>query len=544
MLDRPRNNEIGVVLADRYQTERILGQGGFGVVYEAKDLTIGRPVALKVLRSELFHRPDALQRFQREAQVSQRLEHPNTIRVYDVGVSPDGFAFIAFELLRGKTLSDVLAAEGALPVERVGRIASQVLMSLMDAHARGIVHRDIKPSNIFLCEFSGSPDFVKVLDFGIAKAARDDEQTSDLTETGQVLGTPRYMAPEQARARGAIGPAADLYALGLVLSEALAGKPVYTGTALEVCMEQVSPVPVPHRPEVLASPLGPVIERATRKVPAERFASADEMRRALEEALQSPAAQGKLVLAAQPSTSVSSQGAATPEPSLPPATGPSATAAYTPAPAPVPGAAPVEPAPTAASKSRGALMLGLGLAAGMVITGLGALLVIPKLTANREAPSTQETAAAPPSALAAQPATAPVQATAPSPVETDKPSDAARPSSPGTRPQKAQASPPPAASSALEPQTPLGAFNANAAYVSMDVFATGAKNCSSGKTTVSAAVTVTFSPVGKAIAVSVGAPFAGTPAGACIENMFRAARSPAFAGTQPMSASKSYFFAY
>src|SRR5262249_48733730 len=148
------------------------------------------------------------------------------------------------------------------------------LKALMEAHGLGFVHRDIKPSNIFLCEFSGEKDFVKVLDFGIAKSLY---ASAMLTKTGMIVGTPNYMAPEQV-AGADVTASADLYALGLLMAEALTGRPVFYGdSAFSICVAQLSEAPVPLPPEVLASPLGPVIARATQKRAAERFQSAAEM---------------------------------------------------------------------------------------------------------------------------------------------------------------------------------------------------------------------------------------------------------------------------
>jgi serine/threonine-protein kinase len=276
----------GDLIAGRYRIEGVLGQGGYGVVYRATQVAMGRPVALKLLRSRLFEQPDALQRFQREAEIARRLEHPNTVRIYDFGADA-GTAYIAYEILRGRTFADAIKAEGRLPPARVGHIASQVLRSLMEAHALGIIHRDIKPANIFLCDLEGAPDFVKVLDLGIAKANLPPGQTwQALTQMGEMLGTPHYMAPEQACGHP-VTPAVDLYALGISMSQALTGQPVFRGTAMEICTQQISASPVPHDPEVLRGILGPVIQRATQKDPASRYTSAAEMLQHLDAARSS-----------------------------------------------------------------------------------------------------------------------------------------------------------------------------------------------------------------------------------------------------------------
>jgi serine/threonine-protein kinase len=290
----------GDVLAGRYRIEAHIGAGGFGAVFRATQLNLGRPVALKVLLPDLVRQPAELERFRREAQMAQRLEHPNTVRLFDFGVAEDtGVPYMAWELLKGQPLDALLKASGQVPPARVGRIAMQVLKSLMEAHSLGIVHRDIKPSNIFLCDFSGEPDFVKVLDFGIAKATQSQTQQG-LTRAGVALGTPSYMSPEQVAASG-VTPVSDLYALGLVMAEMLTGRVVFTGqTGVDIALAQVSPSPVPLAPEVLNSPLGPVIQRATQKTAAHRYASATEMLQHLEAVMRSapqPGAAGLPTLA-------------------------------------------------------------------------------------------------------------------------------------------------------------------------------------------------------------------------------------------------------
>ena len=186
--------------------------------------------------------------------------------------------------MRGRTLEQEIA-RGALTNARIVRVAAQVLKSLMEAHALGIVHRDIKPSNILLSDHSGETDFVKVLDFGVARTAEPGAGGAPITRAGQIVGTPSYMAPEQIHG-AAIGPEADLYALGLVMAEAASGIRIYDGgTAMQILMRQTSADPVPLPPIVIASSLGPVIARATRKVASERYPSAEAMLVAVERAL-------------------------------------------------------------------------------------------------------------------------------------------------------------------------------------------------------------------------------------------------------------------
>jgi serine/threonine protein kinase len=272
--------QLGEIVAERYRIEGRLGEGGFGGVYRAALLSTGQRVAIKVLHAHLTN--DASRhRFEREARLARQLTHPNTVRLLDFGETGRGFPFIAFELLPGEALSALMRRPGALPPARVARIAAQVLKSLMEAHALGIVHRDIKPANLFLCDYSGAPDFVKVLDFGIAK--RDSPYTKALTREDEIIGTPAYMAPEHIAGRPLTG-SADLYALGLVMAELLSGTRIYRGDGIAICMEQLSDQPVPLPAAALAPPLGAIVQRATQKSAAYRYPTAADMLRDLEQA--------------------------------------------------------------------------------------------------------------------------------------------------------------------------------------------------------------------------------------------------------------------
>ncbi len=270
----PASLAPGAVVAGRYRIDRLIGQGGYGAVYAATQLNLARAVALKIMHADVVRRPEALARFEREAQLTQQLAHPNVVRLFDFGRTDHGVPFIVWELLVGRSLECELATAGALPEHRVSHIAQQTLKALMEAHALGIVHRDVKPANIWLSDFAGEPDFVKVLDFGIARAPSG---AGGITQEGVSLGTPAYMAPEQV-VDTAVDGRTDLYALGLVMAEMLAGDPVFRGaTAMQVAMMQIEARPVPLSPTVLQSTLGPVVVRATQKDPSRRFTSAFEM---------------------------------------------------------------------------------------------------------------------------------------------------------------------------------------------------------------------------------------------------------------------------
>ena len=268
------------MVAARYQVESLLGEGGYGAVYVAVQHPLGRRVALKILHPEVLAKDTARERFIREAELTQRINHPNVVRLFDFGTTEHGMPFIVWELLEGRSLEAELARVGALSLPRALRITSQILKALAEAHARGIVHRDIKPANVFLSDFAGEPDFVKVLDFGIAAAPKEGAH-SHLTQEGLSLGTPAYMPPEQVLDEPLDGRA-DLYAVGLLMSEMVSGRCVFAGEGpMHIAMMQLETTPPPHDPRVLASALGAVIARATQKVKDHRFGSALEMLQAL-----------------------------------------------------------------------------------------------------------------------------------------------------------------------------------------------------------------------------------------------------------------------
>ena len=281
---------ITQALSDRYRVERELGRGGMAIVYLAHDLRHSRAVAIKVLRAELAHMLGP-ERFLREIETAARLQHPLIVPVFDSGAvaAQDGGAtqclWYAMPFIAGESLRDRLSRENQLPVEEAVRIGCEVAQALGCAHAQGVVHRDIKPENILL-----SDGHALVADFGIAQAvSKPGDQR--LTETGISLGTPTYMSPEQAAAAPNLDGRSDLYALGCVLYEMLAGQPPFTGSTAQAIRARHAIDPVPNLSTVRTSvPVGveSAICRALQKVPADRFANATEFGAALDLALRSP----------------------------------------------------------------------------------------------------------------------------------------------------------------------------------------------------------------------------------------------------------------
>src|ERR1051325_3020567 len=210
---------IGVIVAEKYRLEAKLGEGGMGAVYRATRLMIGDEVAVKILHSEQ-HDPKASERFRREAQAAARLKHPNAVNIYDFGVTDDGLQYLVMEFLEGESLRKIIKQQGPLPCSTAAEILSQVCAGLDEAHRHHIIHRDIKPDNIII-NVTVTGIRVKVLDFGIAKIY--DHTASSLTQTGNVLGTPHYMSPEQCIGEE-LDSRADVYSLGVVLYEMLTGR--------------------------------------------------------------------------------------------------------------------------------------------------------------------------------------------------------------------------------------------------------------------------------------------------------------------------------
>jgi serine/threonine-protein kinase len=278
---------IGEVISGKFQVERIIAQGGMGVVYACTHLHLKRKVALKILHAHLVKKDSSMERFRREAIVLAKLDNPHAVRIHDFGIH-HGMPYIAMEFIDGIELADVLAEQGFLSLPRIVHMVDQTLDVLSSAHQLGIIHRDLKPANIMLCKTESKEDFVKVVDFGIAFLRDQDEPR--MTQLGHVHGTAAYMSPEQCRGLD-LDARSDLYSLGCVIYELISGKPPFVSDgSIEILSAHLYREPMSLRQAFPAREIPVAIEafvmRALAKQREARFASADEMRKELARAHQ------------------------------------------------------------------------------------------------------------------------------------------------------------------------------------------------------------------------------------------------------------------
>ncbi len=280
---------VGAELDGRYRVEKLIGKGGMGRVYLAHHIVIEKAVAIKVLRAEFAADKGVAQRFVQEARAASRIGHPNIVDVTDFGTTKEGLTYQVMEYLEGQTLTELMSESGILARPRALGIIAQIARALGAAHAKGIVHRDIKPDNVFVLSRDGRKDFVKIVDFGIAKVApREDSDEARLTQAGTVFGTPEYMSPEQASGRTDVDLRADIYSVGTILYEMLVGKVPHKGettiSTLAMQILDVPPTPRAARPDLdISEDLDDVVMRALRKDREERFQSMKALLQALEE---------------------------------------------------------------------------------------------------------------------------------------------------------------------------------------------------------------------------------------------------------------------
>jgi eukaryotic-like serine/threonine-protein kinase len=280
---------VGDVVADRYRIDAVLGEGGMGIVYRAEHLHLRKLFAIKVLLPEWSSMPEVVARFEREAVAAGNIESPHVVAATDFGRLPGGAFFLAMEHVNGRMLRTVLEG-GALEPARALHVLRGIVSALQAAHALGIVHRDLKPENIMLVERDADADFVKVLDFGIAKieagaTLRGDAPNAPLTRIGAVIGTPDYMSPEQALGQP-VDARSDLYSAGVILFEMLAGRLPFAGGAVTVLGQRVMGN-VPELPPDVGASGDPRIAGIARQLlavsPENRFASAADLMTAIDE---------------------------------------------------------------------------------------------------------------------------------------------------------------------------------------------------------------------------------------------------------------------
>jgi serine/threonine-protein kinase len=395
---------IGRILNDKFHIVEALGSGGMGHVYKAVQAPLERLVALKVLNPQYSEGKDPgfQKRFFLEAAVTSKLRHPNTVTIIDYGRTDDGVLYIAMEYLEGQTLAQLLTQQGPLPWMRVLNIAQQVARSLREAHRVGLIHRDLKPANVMVLNQEDDHDVVKVLDFGLVKSFLPDRGLPDdteLTQAGVILGSPQYMAPEQAR--NVSDPRSDVYSLGVVMFQMLMGRPPFQAAqSIDVIfkhLHEAPPVFAAVRPaHAVPQEVEALVMRCLYKRPEERFQSMDEVLEAIRRAAASAGFSGAF---SSPRSPISSDFTALPAPGSGPVSGPET------GPLPVPGTTgtstvaldiaveeePAKPAPRTLPLAlfAASLLLGLGVAAILALRA-------PAPQAAAPTPTPESVQAAPP----------------------------------------------------------------------------------------------------------------------------------------------------
>ncbi len=401
----------GEILAGKYRVERVLGQGGMGVVVAAMHLQLEQRVALKFVLPEAVQSPEAIERFSREARAAVKLRSEHVARVLDVGTLENGAPYMVMEYLDGRDLGQEVDARGPLPYLEAAEFVLQACEAIAEAHGIGIVHRDLKPQNLFLARRVDGRPLVKVLDFGISKfnGAQSGDSMS-LTKTHAVMGSPNYMSPEQLRSARGVDARTDIWALGVILYELLTGKVPFVATSVtELCAMVLQDTPRPLRevrPDVPLA-LGDLITRCLEKDPNQRFQSVASLAHALEAfAASSQSGAAQRILAVARESSARGVGGSGPPPPVG-SSGPLAVAGATPG-----GRTSVSWAATelqkAPEKRSVGLVIGLGAAAAVLVASVGgfaAWKLVPRMRASAATMTAQADAGAP--ATSAPVATAP-----------------------------------------------------------------------------------------------------------------------------------------
>jgi serine/threonine protein kinase len=278
---------IGQLIHNEFRIIRKLGEGGFGAVYEAEQITLGRKIAVKTLHKHLSASPSLAARFRREGVAASKLSHPSAVKIVSFGETPDGLLWLAMEFIEGRSLKDHLKEQRAMPAHELVGMFSSLCEVLEEAHGKGIVHRDLKPENIMLAPLSGGKLLVKVLDFGIAALVED----GSITKTGVISGTPQYMPPEQWKGLRFTDARSDIYSLGVIAYQCLSGAlPFEADSAPEWLQKHCFTPPTPLQDRIGGASVPPtllsVVMRALEKEPADRQQSAMQLKQELEASLQ------------------------------------------------------------------------------------------------------------------------------------------------------------------------------------------------------------------------------------------------------------------
>ncbi|MCC6748969.1 MAG: serine/threonine protein kinase [Deltaproteobacteria bacterium] len=323
----PLRSLVGQVIGGRYRLTKLLGAGGMGEVYAAQHVHIHKRVAVKLLHGEISSNPEAVARFQQEAQSASSIGHDNIVIIDDFGTMDDGRVYLCMEFLEGVSLSEAMQEPGGMDLLRAMRVMTQVCDGLGAAHAKGIVHRDMKPENVFLTRRSDGSEVAKILDFGIAKVS-GTEANQNLTKTGTVFGTPHYMSPEQALGQK-VDHRADIYSVGVMLFEMFTGQVPFKAESFMGILSQhiTKPPPVPSTVspgKAIPRPIEEIILKSMAKDPTQRFGSMQEVKEALLAVSHGLAASAPAQAAYQPTRMAAAMpGSMAPTMAAPGSTGPS-----------------------------------------------------------------------------------------------------------------------------------------------------------------------------------------------------------------------------
>jgi len=284
--EAPYSDLIGKTIDKKYLIQSVLGEGGMAVVYRAHHVQMERTVVIKVMQGWLLSNRNSVERFERECKLTAKLNHPNIVSVYDVGLINGKEPYLVMEYIKGESLADKIHNSGALPYATTANIIIQICRGLQEAHTSGIIHRDLKPDNVLLQHKSDRPDWVKIVDFGISNFVHGSKK---LTKTGRMVGTPEYIAPEQLKDRP-IDMRTDLYGIGIMMFEMLTGRVPFDGESAEsILMKHLledAPTMAEVRPELAENNLfQPIVDKLLKKNPDDRYQTATELRLDVEHAL-------------------------------------------------------------------------------------------------------------------------------------------------------------------------------------------------------------------------------------------------------------------